>query len=474
MTLRLVLLFALLTPASAGAATPATVHEAIAAGRCRDAAAEAAQALDDGGPPALWRLLGDAHRCLGDARAAALAYRRSLATSGPDPTVEALLRGLRERLGRLVVTVRADRGEVTRVVAEMPDGQVEEGSRTGPSTWVIEDLDPSVRPHVLAAGAGLETTRVRAPAAPQGGQAAMEVQTRWSGLATVELSHPPRPGVQVELQTPAGATRLQVGATVDASPGAATIAVVSERGRVPVAIRLEAGQALQLDPTRWTPTTATVRGVPAGASLRLFLEQVEPPLERLVNTPQGLGEIDNDWGLRLAPVLALDSLVGGPGTLVVSHPTLGVVAMELLLQADADNAIQVDWRSLAEAPALRARYLTWRNRRDAAKKKAMAPVWAGLAAGAGGTLVSIIGWSAAAERQGAADALQAQALAGAPHGEGATGWYDEHQTAIGAQRAAMSAAIGGALIGAAGFTVSGVFGAKARTVDAEIGEWDPP
>ncbi len=43
-------------------------------------------------------------------------------------------------------------------------------------------------------------------------------------------------------------------------------------------IRLEAGQALQLDPTQWTPTTATVHGVPAGASLRLFLEGVDPPL----------------------------------------------------------------------------------------------------------------------------------------------------------------------------------------------------
>lgn len=238
-------------------------------------------------------------------------------------------------------------------------------------------------------------------------------------------------------------------------------------------IRLEAGQALQLDPTQWTPTTATVHGVPAGASLRLFLEGVDPPLERWVDAPAGLGEIDAEWGVRIAPVLALDSLVGGPGTLVVSHATLGVVAMELLLEPDADNAVQVDWRSLAKAPALRAEYVAWRAQRDAATKKALTPAVAGIVAGAGGAIVSIVGWSAAGDRQGAVEQAQAGALTEAPHVDGAEGWYADHGAAIDAQRAAIGAAVGGALFGVAGFTVSGVFGTRVRTTAAAIGDWEP-
>ncbi len=421
MTLRLVLLLTMITPTSASAGGAGAVQDAIGAGRCRDAIAQASRALDEGGDHTLWRLLGDAHRCLGETQPAALAYGEYLAAEGADPTVEALLRGLRERLGRLIVTVQAERGEATLVAAELPDGRAHPGTREGPATWVIDDLDPGTRPYIVVAGMGLQTTRVRAPAAPMGGQAAVEVRAPWIGLATVELSHPPPAGGHVELVSGSGASPIPEAAPFETTAGAATLAIVSPRGRVEVPIQLEAGQALRMDPTEWTPTTARVRGVPAGSSLRLFLEQVDPPLERRVDTPTGLGEVDPEWGVRVAPVLAIDSLVGGPGTLVVSHPALGVVAMELLLEPDADNAVEVDWRSMAEAGAVCTDYSAWMNRRDEYRQKAMAPVIVGLIAGGGGTLASIIGWSAAGDRQLAIQEAQSQALAGTAHADGATG-----------------------------------------------------
>jgi hypothetical protein len=456
------------------AATPDAIHDAIAAGRCREAAADATASLEEGGPPAVQRLLGDALQCLGETRPAALAYRRYLETVGPDPTAEAQLRGLREQLGRLLVTVTTDRGEPAGVWAEGAAGEREEGHRMGPAGWLIADLDPAQRPLVGVAGPGLETVRIRAPALAAGGQTALELRTRWVGVATVELLRAPAPGVSAEVDGSIPPTALRPGEPAEVSPGAVAVALTSPHGRVLVPLRLAAGGAARVDPLPWTPTALTLSGVPAGASVRLFLEQVDPPMERVIETPAGFGEVDEEWGVRLAPALALDSLVGGDGTLVVSHPTLGVVAMELLLEAGAENAVEVDWRSLEAVAAVRTDHAAWRARRDAARTRNTAPVIVGLSVGVGGAIASAVGWAAAGANQATLQDAQVQALSGAPHPDGPEGWYLAHGEALEAQRAAAGAGVAGAILGAAGFTIGGVFGATGRRAVAAVGDWTPP
>jgi hypothetical protein len=468
------LLILLLFPTVVDAAPVDSIRRSISSGHCREAVVDIqdAQQTEDGAE--LWRLLGDAHRCLGEPRPAVLAYRRYVDDVGADPAVEGLIAGLRERLGRLLVAVQADRGEVLSVDVVLPDGSRERGTRTQTGAWLVEDLEPSRPTSLLVRGLGLAETRTRAPGPPVGGQASVEVHPAWVGVATITLDPGLPDGVHVELPGPEGPVILRPGEPLRVNAGDVPVEAVSERGRVGIPLSCAPEDACRLNATPWIPTRVSVRGVPTGSTARVFLEAVEPPLERQVETAVDLGIVDPDWGVQVGPMLVIDSLVGGAGTLVVSHPSLGVMASELLLEAGADNAAEVDWQSLPRAMAVRSEYGIWRSHDRAARKKALTPAVIGVAAGAAGALCAVLGMAAAgAQQQTLADA-QTQAVAGVAHEAGATGWYDVHQGALEGQRAAAGLAVGGAILSVAGFTVTGVFGLKAQQAAAKQGAWTPP
>ncbi len=464
----------LVLPTVAQAASADALRASIDAGRCREAAIELEEALPGEDRASLWRLLGDAHRCLGNTRPAVLAYRRYLAMSGPDPAVQGLVIGLRERLGRLLVTVDPEQGEASRVDVELADGSTEAGSRTTGNVWLIQDLEPARPSTVLVRGLGLAETRARAPGPPLGGQARLEIQPRWVGVATVALEPSLPADVQVEVAGPDGALLLRPSEPLQLNAGERLVSTVSSRGRVDAKVTLAPGESRRIDARPWVPTSVSVRGLPTGSTVRVFLEGVDPPMERQVATPPDVGTVDPTWGVWLSPTLTIDSLVGGAGTLVVSHPTLGVLASELLLESGADNAAEVDWRSLPGALAVKSGYDVWRSAEAAARSDELTPLIVGLGAGAAGTLTAIVGWAAAGAQQATLADARSQALAGAPHEAGPTGWLDAHGEALDGQRAALGAASVGMVVGAAGFTISGVFGGRAQQARRARPGWTPP
>ncbi len=470
--MRLALL--LLLPTLATAASPEAIHRSIAEGRCREAVQEIRKLGPPTQDPALWRLLGDAHRCLGEARPAVLAYRKHLAVAGPAADISELVSGLRERLGRLVVTVRPDRGVASQVDAVFLDETRQRGVEITPGVWSLDDLEPGQSTNVVVRGLGLESLRTRAPAVPVGGQASIELRPRWVGVARLKLADARTEGLEVEVTRAGEAVVLRPGVEESINAGRITVGVVSERGRVEFELDLEGGQREVVDPTPWAPTRLTINDVPAGSSVRLFLEGVDPPLERELNTAADVGEIDPSFGVRLAPAIQLDGLVGGPATLVVSHAILGVVAVELTLGRGGDNAAQVGWRGRPEALGVQAEWQSWKARDAASRRGTQVPVIAGAVAGGVGVLVSVIGWAAAGAQQATLADSQSQALSGAAHPDGPTGWYDDHQAALASQQGAMGGAIGGAIVGVAGFGVAGVFGAKAGAKTRKQEAWTPP
>ena len=344
----------LLAPAGASG-SDVTAAAALAEGRCAEAADLAAvEVLEAPDSQAAWRTLGDAQRCIGAARPAVLAYARYLELAGSDPAVEALVSTLRERLGRLRVTVHTDRPAPLRVEAHPEYGDPVVARLQPDGTWLLPDLEPGTRPTIVVRGTGVEEVRTPAPMILVDDEATLTLSPGWKGIGVLGLSARPPAGTTVEALTVDGWTTVPPDSQVRLTAGEQPVVVAGEHGRVGSMVEVPADGRTLFDPVPWEPTLLTVTGAPAGAELRLFLEGTEPPLERIVTLPRNVGEIDGEFGVRVAPPTPIDSVVGGPGSLVLSHPSLGLAASELVLEPGASNRVELDWRRLAQratAPA---------------------------------------------------------------------------------------------------------------------------
>ena len=466
------LLAILATTAPAGAAEP--VLDAMKDGRCLEAVEQAQEQLEAQPDSAdLWRLLGDAHRCRADARPAVIAYTKYLALHGSDIAVERLVVSLQKQLGALRIRLDLPRETAVQVSVVLPEEEAQLATAQADGSWLAPYLLPGRRPEVFVRGVGLEPLRVRAPAVPFGGEASLELEPRWLGLGTVELSRPPPPSVTVSVDRASGLEALAPGSAVEATPGSARIVLSGPFGEVETAVVVREGRRSTLDPTRWIPTRLTVTGAPAGSQLRLFLEAVDPPLEVMADLPAGEGRLDRGSGLLIAEPHVLDGLVGGSGSLILSHAVLGVLAVELALTPGAPNSLVVDAAKLPRAAAEAERYAAWNQERAGEAREARIPVIAGIAAGAAGALLSGIAWGVAAEQDAAVDAARNAALAGDAHADGAQGWFDEHARARQAEQVSIGLGATGTALGVAGFTVAGVFGARSVARQARSG-WVAP
>lgn len=464
----------LLAPAGASG-SDVTAAAALAEGRCAEAADLAAvEVLEAPDSQAAWRTLGDAQRCIGAARPAVLAYARYLELAGSDPAVEALVSTLRERLGRLRVTVHTDRPAPLRVEAHPEYGDPVVARLQPDGTWLLPDLEPGTRPTIVVRGTGVEEVRTPAPMILVDDEATLTLSPGWKGIGVLGLSARPPAGTTVEALTVDGWTTVPPDSQVRLTAGEQPVVVAGEHGRVGSMVEVPADGRTLFDPVPWEPTLLTVTGAPAGAELRLFLEGTEPPLERIVTLPRNVGEIDGEFGVRVAPPTPIDSVVGGPGSLVLSHPSLGLAASELVLEPGASNRVELDWRGLEHAPAVRDQYLAWLSERQRLQQTTTAGVVVGAGVGAAGLVLSTIGWIAAGQNSQALADAQSSALAGAEHPDGPDGWLAEHDAAARAERAWVGVGVAGAGVGALGITLAGVFGLDGRARLANHGEWSPP
>lgn len=475
-TVRLLVLVAVaLCLRQAAAADPGEIESAIVFGRCAEAVTLASllvEAQPDN--PRGWRLLGDAERCRGGARAAVKAYRRVIELTGPDEVVQALIGSLREQLGRLRVTVETDRPAPLRVEVEVVGEQAATPAvQQSDGTWLVEDLEPGGMTTVVVRGIGVDEARVPTGGVGFGGEATVTVRPAWRGIGLLQLLRAPPDGVRVEVATLDGWQPLADEQGVRVTAGQVPVAVLGPRGRLETTVAVPSDGRVRFDPGPWEPTSLTVSGAPAGAELQLFLEGVEPPMERTVPLPSS-GDVDAEWGIRIAGPLELTGLVGGVGSLVMHHPELGLAASELVLETGAANGLELDWRQLEGAATIRSRYLAWQEARGAIVGEARTGVGVGLAAGGGGLLLSMVAWAAAGGSSARLNEARESALAGAPHPEGAMGWLAEHQAASAAERAWIGVAAMSTSVGVVGLGVAGVFGARGQTRLERLGPWAPP
>ena len=473
--LSLVLLAMTLSPPPAAGADREQIESAIVFGQCAEAAAQAA-ALTEADPrdASAWRLLADAERCRGASRAAVVAYLEVIELTGPDPDVDTLIASLREQLGRIRITVETERPAPLRVEVQLEGQQAPVPATQQPDgSWLARDLELGGAPTIVVRGTGIDEARVAAGAVHAGGDRAVVVRPGWLGIGLVQLQQAPPEGVKVEVPGLDGWQALSGELGTRVTAGEVPVAVDGPRGRVQTTVRVPGDSRVYFDPVLWEPTALTVSGAPAGAELQVFLEGVEPPMERSVSLPAE-GEVDPEWGIRLAPPVELTGLVGGGGSLVMQHPELGLGVSELVLEAGEPNGLQLDWRQLEGAAAVRSRYLAWQETRGTVLRETRAGLAAGLATGGAGLVLSAIAWAAASGSNTRLKEAQQSALSGAPHPDGAAGWHAEHEAASTAERAWIGVATGSAGVGVAGLGVAGVFGARGRSRLLEVGAWTPP
>jgi hypothetical protein len=459
----------------AAAAEREEIESAIVFGRCAEAAGLAAlltvTAPDD---PVSWRLLGDAERCRGASRAAVRAYLQVIERGGTDPTVQTLIASLREQLGKVRITVETERPAPLRV-----EVQVEGEAAPGPAvlqpdgTWLAQDLEPGASATIVVRGTGVDEARVAAAPVGAGGETAVTVRPAWRGIGLVQLLSPPPEGVRVEVPTLDGWQAVAGEQGVRVTAGVVPVAVEGPHGRIETIIEVPADGRTRFDPSSWEPTSLTVSGAPAGAALQLFLEGVEPPMERTVALP-ATGNVDPEWGIRLAEPTELTGLVGGVGSLVMQHPELGLAVSELVLETGSPNGLELDWRQLEGSAVVRSRYLAWQEARGTILEETRAGLAIGLATVGGGLVLSAIAWAAAGGSSGRVVKARDSALAGMPHPDGAAGWYSEHQAAAADEQAWIGVATASAGVGVAGLGIAGVFGARGQLRLQELGDWTPP
>lgn len=302
----------------------------------------------------------------------------------------------------------------------------------------------------------------------------MVVEPAWIGIGVLEVTAAPAAGVSVEVQAPDGWRTVLPGTPMRVTAGMAEVAIVGPRGRVETEVVIEADARSLFDPAPWLPTALTVRGVPAGAEVRLFLEGVEPPLERTMALDPHIGAVDGEWGIRVAPPVVLDGLVGGSGSLVLSHEELGLTAAELALEPGGDNSLELDWRDLEHSVEVRQRYKVWLDERAQVRRSASARVVTGASVGGAGVILSTVGWALAVQGSRDLNAARDGALAGGAHPDGAAGWQEAHAAALRQEGSGVALGVVGITLGAAGVVFAGAFGADGKVRLDRVGAWSPP
>ena len=441
------------------------VEKALSSGQCM-VARSAAVELVSAAPKASegWRLLGDAARCDGEAREAALAYRRYVDLGGEDATIISTLKGLRRSLGVLEVTVDIpDPSAAISVQVRFEDEVVDPEPYSGGARRFVDlptrrDLTLQVR------GRGLEAIDQELKALTPEERRAMAVAPRWIGLGSIALTRPTCP-CEVVFFSEIDAAPGELGSTTRLTAGQITAEIRNPHGVIEVPIDLQADTTVDFDPVPWAPAALTIVGLPAGATATLSLETLAGPAEdRELVLTDTIGELDPQAGVRIAPPQALDSLLGGTGELVVSHPVLGRDSMRVVLEPGTVNAATFDWRALPAVDAIEQSFEAWKRQSEARHRTALAaPVppavvaLSGLAVGVGFLVASVQGQQEAAALRGAYEAELGTASQNALQ-QSWQAWNDQE---VAVERRWTGVAIGGGVAGLGG-VITLIVGARPK------------
>ena len=457
-------------------ADPDVVRGLVDAGRCDEARTAAlpwaAAAPDD---PDAWRALGDAERCLGHERAAVLAYRRFLQAGGADPAIETVLQGLADRLGTLEVglTPGLPRAPVVRI--EVGD-EVLTPTAEG-EAYRFADLPSAVPLAIRVAGLGFAPTEATIEPLAPGEVRRVDSGADWRGLGGLQLSAPlPQGSTAVVLRPGETEQVLSVDEPVPVTAIDVSIRLTTVLGSTEATAPVDDGEVTAFDPGPWLPASLRIVGLPAGASVRVYVESpLGASVTRTVELPGTAGEIDPGTGLRLAPPIVLDSLIGGTGGVFVTHAVLGGEVTSVVIEPGAANAATFEAESLAGAAAVRERWLAWSDHRaDLQQRTQRGPLIFGLIAGGSATVAAILVGGASGSGREATGARQLAIQAtGTGDLDAIPAAWEAHGDAAVRERGLLTAAgvLTGVAVTSAGLTLT--FGLRGQRARAELGAWEP-
>ncbi len=366
------------------------IREAVEAGRCMAAIADAKSIVDAAfDDPRGWALLGDARRCAGDTLGAVDAYRRARALGSDDPGVLVVLRSLEATFGELRVRVVLDRPlEVPRVVLHMGDRERKPDFRRGGES-VFRDLDSPGTFTLVVSGLGLrEEVRAVDPLAP-GEHRRVEIETTYVGVGTLKVGPHEPSDCRVRVRD-ANGPEVGPGGVVEVTAGDVRVYVSNEYGTLTHHVRVPPGETVEIDPLPLVPSTLTVVGLPVGSTVRAYVDGMQEGTyaEREVRVDREGATVDDETGVLIAPPLRMGPLMGGSGGIFLEHPRLGVAAADVSLQPGRVNATTFAWRTLEGVDGVKDEFARWKNTQEG-RRSMRAPPWVPpFAVGIGSALVA--------------------------------------------------------------------------------------
>ena len=444
------------------------IEQAIAAGDCEQAAtlARVASAAAPASP-ALARLLGDAERCLGNARPAVLAYQRLLDLEPAAEGVSALVEGLRTSLAVVRVEIQSE-SPATPVARLVVDGEELPGRFDTEGAAVFLDLTPTSRVVLHVSSPGFAPVEQSIEGLLGGEVRVVQASPEWVGFGKVALG-----GVDCNCQVYVGDSTQPLGADpAEVTAGPNPVRLVNAHGSVAAQVEVARGETATFDPGPWRPASVRIVGLPAGASIRVFVEGPEGQAAHHEGTldPER-GTLHDRTGVRVASPHTVGSLYGGSGGVFVSHPVVGRGVTAVVLVPGEKNTVSFDWSELGGVAAVEAQYTRYKEERLEAitshRPRTVAFAAAAIGAGVGAAILA----AAAVGAGGDATGLKQQALTSSPVEVDAI--HRDWETAMNAERGLL---VGTGILSAVSLTSAGLtitFGLQGRKALVEVGEWTP-
>ena len=346
------------------------VNSALADGRCqsaRSAAKELTLAAPDESEG--WKLAGDAARCAGNTREAAISYRRYQYLGGSDESVLALIGALSESLATLIIEVAENDRALKPTLSMSVGGSLieplpAEGGRVG-----FYDLPTGSDLRLDVAGDGIETEAIEVARLTKGETRSLAVAPKVVGHGILRATNydPKSFGVWVTGNDEGIPLPPDEGLKLTATT--VRVRVRTEFGKLDASVRIASGTNTIFDPKDHQPAALTIVNLPAGGEATIRMAEGDA-LEQRRDLPNDGAKPESETRVLVTRPQKFQSLRGGTAILTVRHPTLGSASQEIVLLGGSINASTFDNSQLTglarEKELLAAKEATTRAKEDEA------------------------------------------------------------------------------------------------------------
>jgi len=417
----------------------------------------------------------DALRQEGKMRDALLAYRAYLDAGGPPTAVIAPWRALEAEFGTVRVELSgSDPSWTAHATLRWDDG---EATASGAPGELVE-LDPvpvGVQLSLEVSGDGLERESRRVIPLVSGDLPHTEaVALAFAGFGTLEVQSFESSAAEVFVHDGSTWRSALPGTSIAVTAGAVPVRMTNASGTTEVFIDVGAQESVAFDPVAWIPVTLTLAGVPAGATLSVFVENAQRVVSAELVASADAGAIDGETGLQLIDELTLDSVVPGVAGIYLQHPALGTGAWNVDITPSDGARLVIDPSSLPGTSRITADYQRWSAARSTIRRRTVAGMVSGGSVIVLGSIGSGLLWSAAVRASGRVNALREEAqVVGVSDLAQLQSLQDQHRKA----RTEEGLAVAGAALStiAAGAAVGVVIALplESRAAARELGPWRP-